>query len=84
MRNQVPPVDTFDMVTTVVPLPHPPPDNAKIEDKMDFLHRQLDEIGSNRTILNGLTLLGCGGHQRLQGGAHRIPHDRVHARFDAR
>ena len=72
LRPHVSSVDTFDMVHTVVPLPHAPPENAPIEYKMDFLHRQLDEIGMDHAILNGLVLLGGGGHQRLQGGAYRI------------
>ena len=84
LSPHVPPVDTFDMVHTVVPLPHPPPENAPIADKMGFLHRQLDEIGVDRTILNGLALLGGGGHQRLQGGAHRKSKDRVYVLFDPR
>ena len=36
---------------------------------MDFLQQQLDCIGLERPILNGLLLLGSGTHQRLQGGA---------------
>ena len=36
---------------------------------MDFLHQQLDCIGLEMPILNGVLLLGSGTHQRLQGGA---------------
>ena len=36
---------------------------------MDFLPQQLDCIGVDWPILDGLVLLGSGTHQRLQGGA---------------
>lgn len=36
---------------------------------MKLLHLQLDAIGLERPILNGLLLLGDGGYERLQGGA---------------
>lgn len=62
-------VDTFDLAHTVgAPMP-PPALSAPVEDHMDFLQQQLDSIGVDRPILDGLLLLGDGGHQRLQGGA---------------
>lgn len=64
-----PPVDTFDLsYSDCGALLAPPARNASIEDKMDFLHQQLDSIGTEREILNGLVSLGSGGHDRLQGG----------------
>jgi hypothetical protein len=48
----------------------PPPDiNASVEDRMEFLHKQLDSIGMERAILCGLLLLGSSRTQRIQGGA---------------
>ena len=62
-------VDTFDLENTAAaPMP-PPAVGAPVEDHMDFLQHQLDSIGMERPILNGLLLLGSSGHQRLQGGA---------------
>ena len=46
----------------------PPAAEAPVEDHMDFLQQQLDSIGMERPILNGLLLLGSSGYQRLQGG----------------
>ena len=46
-----------------------PDTEAPVDIKMEFVHRQLDDISSTGTpILDGLLLLGCGGYDRLQGG----------------
>jgi hypothetical protein len=51
----------------------PPPDiNASVEEKVEFLYKQLDSIGLERAILCGLLLLGSGRNQRIQGGASFI------------
>lgn len=40
---------------------------------MDFLHQQLDSLGVETPILNGLVLLGNGIKERFQGGTiHRV------------
>lgn len=39
------------------------------DEKMGFLHHQLDSLGTQTPILDGLVLLGPGGYERLQGGA---------------
>ena len=61
-------VDTFDLSHTVAAQMDPPAAEAPVEDHMDFLQQQLDSIGMERPILNGLLLLGSSGYQRLQGG----------------
>ena len=61
-------VDTFDLANTAAAPMSPPAVGAPVEDHMDFLHQQLDSIGTETPILNGLLLLGSSGHQRLQGG----------------
>jgi hypothetical protein len=62
-------IDTFDLTHTAAPLPPPPALAASEEEKIDFLHQQLDSIGTESAILSGLVLLGSSQHQRLQGGA---------------
>ena len=62
-------VDTFDLSHTAAALMPPPVAGAPVEAHMDFLQQQLDCIGVERPILDGLLLLGDGGHQRRQGGA---------------
>ena len=47
----------------------PPGKDASKNEKMDFLHHQLDSLGTQTPILDGLVLLGSGGYERLQGGA---------------
>jgi hypothetical protein len=64
----VPVVDTFDMSHTATVLRPPPAADAPAEEKMEFLQQQLDSIGMERPILNGLLLLGSGVKERLQGG----------------
>ena len=61
-------VDTFDLSHTAASLMPPPASDAPAQVHMDFLHQQLDSIGVERPILDGLLLLGSGTHQRLQGG----------------
>lgn len=46
----------------------PPGQKASVDDQMDFLHQQLDSLGMDTPILNGLVMLGCTGYERLQGG----------------
>ena len=65
-------VDTFDLTQSVVAgvsLLHPPAEAASVDERIDFLHQQLDSIGGDADVLNGLVLLGSGTHERLQGGA---------------
>ena len=64
-------VDTFDLTHTAVAgggLLEPPTDGASHDGRVDFLHQQLDCIGTETDVLNGLVLLGGGTHERLQGG----------------
>jgi hypothetical protein len=61
-------VDTFDLSHTAATLAPPPVPAASVEEKMEFLHQQLDSIGLEKAILSGLVLLGSSQHQRLQGG----------------
>jgi hypothetical protein len=61
-------VDTFDLSHTAAPPAAPPAPAASVEEKIEFLHQQLDSIGLESTILSGLVLLGSSQHQRLQGG----------------
>lgn len=70
---EAPVVDTFDMSQTAAALLEPPTADATREDSIDFLHQQLDSIGAQRDILEGLVLLGSGSHERLQGGAPSSP-----------
>ena len=51
----------------VQPVPKPPPD-ADIDTRMEYLHYQLDCIGTDQEVLRGLKLLGAGRLERLQGG----------------
>jgi hypothetical protein len=62
-------VDTFDMSHTAAELRQPPDLNSPEEERMEFLHQQLDSIGMERAISSGLLLLGSGRTQRIQGGA---------------
>jgi hypothetical protein len=53
---------------TAAPMAPPPSPGASVEEKINFLHQQLDSIGLESTILSGLVLLGSSPNQRLQGG----------------
>lgn len=46
----------------------PPPKGASGRDVMDFVKYQLDRIGREIEILDGLLLLGAGRTERLEGG----------------
>ena len=54
---------------TEMPTLTPPSDGAPVEQKKDFVHYQLDLIGTETSLLGGLHQLGDGCHERLQGGA---------------
>jgi hypothetical protein len=62
-------VDTFDMSYAEATQMRAPDGNASLEEKMDFLQQQLDCVGTERPILDGLVLLGNGINERLEGGA---------------
>jgi hypothetical protein len=57
------------MTYTAVELRPPTTPQTDLEGRMEFIQQQLDSIGTEKTILNGLQLLGNGRNQRLQGGA---------------
>ena len=40
-----------------------------MEERVGFLHWQLDSFGVNASLLGGLLLLGGGQHDRISGGA---------------
>ena len=61
-------VDTFDLSHTVATQMAPPAVGAPVEDLLEFLQQQLNAVGMETPILDGLLLLGSSGHQRLQGG----------------
>ena len=63
-----PKMDTFDLQHTAVSVLPPPAGNASLEDKMEFIRQQLDDIGLEKPVLNGLLLLGNGVKERIQGG----------------
>ena len=46
----------------------PPAENADTSTIIDFVNNQLDRIGTEREILDGLRLLGRGRSDGLQGG----------------
>jgi hypothetical protein len=57
------------MTYTAVQLRPPSSPQTDLEGRMEFVQQQLDSIGTEKTILSGLRLLGSGRNQRLQGGA---------------
>jgi hypothetical protein len=65
-------MDTFDLSHTALEMPPPPSAHASVEERIDFLNQQLDSIGMEKAILNGLHLLGNGRNQRLQGGEQLV------------
>jgi hypothetical protein len=77
-------VDTFDMTHQDRPLLPPPSPNASSSLKVDFLHQQLDSIGTNAEIMPGLLLLGSGDDERLQGGVHLLSRDSCTVQIRAR
>lgn len=62
--------DTFDIVHTVATQLPPPPLDAPAEQHMEFLHQQLDSMGLEKPLLEGLVLLGDGDNEQLQGDEH--------------
>ena len=72
MSAEAPPVDTFDMTVTTVELMAPPARGADVEQRLEFLHGQLDSIGTERAIMHGLVPLGSDHHERLQGGTAHV------------
>lgn len=60
--------DTSNMSFTVATLLPPPKDDATADDKMDFLHQQLDSVGTDKPAINDLVMMGCGDRERIQGG----------------
>jgi hypothetical protein len=46
----------------------PPSKDAEPSTIIDFVHNQLDRIGTEVEVLDGLRLLGGGLTQRMQGG----------------
>ena len=71
VKQQETPVDTMDMSYTAAGAPlRPPAADAEADEKMDFIHEQLDSLGQETPVLNGLVLLGNGENDRIQGGMH--------------
>lgn len=67
--------DTFDMPYTsyVASLLAPPGAVATPDQKIDFLHQQLDSFNEMTSVFDDLVLLGGGSSNRRQGGAlHRL------------
>jgi hypothetical protein len=65
-------MDTFDLSHTAAEMPPPPSAQASVEERIEFLNQQLDSIGMEKPVLNGLQLLGSGRNQRLLGGAQFV------------
>jgi hypothetical protein len=67
------PITTWEL--SILPVPG---ERASKDQRMNFLHNQLDRIsaggpsGHPYTLLDGLRFLGSGPHDRLQGGVHRV------------
>lgn len=66
--------DTFDMPYTsyVASLLAPPGAAATADQKIDFVHQQLDSFDHVTPIFDDLVLLGGGSSNRRQGGAHLV------------
>jgi hypothetical protein len=56
------------------PVMSPPDKSADTDTLFTWVHYQLDCIGRDRDILDGLLLLGDGFHERLQGGLMLLQH----------
>lgn len=54
----------FSTLRTVAP----PPQNCSVKETMEFVKYQLNRIGMETEILDGLLLLGAGRTERLEGG----------------
>jgi hypothetical protein len=66
-------VDTFELPHTASSLLPLPPTTASSSEKIEFLHQQLDSMGTDAEILPGLIPLGSGSKERLQGGVLQCP-----------
>lgn len=60
--------DTMDMSFTSDELLEPPGADATLEERMDFMHQQLDSFGTSQVAFDGLVFLGSGERDRIQGG----------------
>lgn len=60
--------DTFEMTQTVPDFLPPPGPNASADDRMEFIHQQLDGFGGDTPMFDDLLPLGCGASERMQGG----------------
>lgn len=56
------------MFTEGIPTMVPPSKDADASTIIDFVNNQLDRIGTDMEVLDGLRLLGGGLSQRMQGG----------------
>jgi hypothetical protein len=65
---------TTETASATMPKLKQPSADASMDTKMTFLHYQLDQIGTEKDILDGLQLLGNGPLQRLQGGGILLQH----------
>lgn len=64
--------NTFDVSTNVAPLLPPPGAAAANDAKLEFLHQQLDSLGTEKPAIQDLVLLGNTGRERRQGGVHFV------------
>lgn len=48
----------------------PPQEGASRVEKMIFLEKQLDSLGTEKAFKDRLVLTGSGAFERMQGGAH--------------
>lgn len=46
----------------------PPTPTASLEERLDFLHQQLDSFSKDKPAVSNLVLLGQSGEDRRQGG----------------
>lgn len=61
------------MFTEGIPTMVPPAKDADASTIIDFVNNQLDRIGTELEVLDGLRLLGGGLSQRMQGGTTLLP-----------
>lgn len=60
--------DTMDAGFTTEELMDPPGDDASQEERMDFFHQQLDDLGKSHVAFEGIVFLGSGDIDHVQGG----------------
>lgn len=60
--------DIFEMSDSSTLILQPPGSNATTDDKVDFLHQQLDSFRGDKPVVGDLMSLGCSGSERRQGG----------------